>query len=80
MRNLTLPRTTPNLQPAVTPDPLRDARAARVAARVRQMRDRAWGITFIIDVCEDETIVSQWLAERDALIREAERLEKGCES
>lgn len=57
---------------------LRDAAAFRHAERARQCRARAWGITFIIDVCDDAATVATWLAERDALVAEATRLEGGA--
>lgn len=81
MRNQTISpesitcQTVPSCDAAAT---LREARADALRARARQCRAQAWGITFIIDACDDERTVAAWLAERDALIREAERLEGGA--
>lgn len=57
---------------------LRAARADARAARARQCRAQAWSIMFFVDACDDEAQVAAWLAERAALIEEAERLEGGA--
>lgn len=57
---------------------LRAARADARAARARQCRAQAWSIMFFVDACDDERAVAAWLAERAALIEEAERLEGGA--
>lgn len=59
---------------------LERARRETRLERARQCRAQAWSILFFVDACDDERTIAAWLAERETLLREAERLEKGCES